>query len=1076
MQIDRLTHGSISAMFKAYDSKDDEIEAMYTGDALDRSSMQRLLEYLRSTSARRLQGSDVTTVTSMDVSVELVNRLGPVRVTLTGEATIQAALLAKGDPVGWSSATVMHKRRLKPSVEVHEHRFRVNMKREETLKDIGELQSARAMACSWDPGSRKVYRMKRRFSFPSSDPSFRYDVTAVRQITHPSPTWAEMGAVPERYEVECEFISQNPDAPEKHLASSLLKCFGTLLKVLDDTDFLLTVSQRNSVLTEFLTLMHPSDRPTWSAQVVAGSVQHKFLPGPKPVTLEMHHLLEHGGSQRAVPSCEEDIQDTPQGTVSVVGGTPYTVTEKADGVHRVLFVSAQGKAYTLSVDGVIKVRDTGLRCRAAGRGSSSIIDGEYIAGNSSTGSLFAAYDAFFFEGGDVRRLELMRKAKDTSSAAVSDKKKSKGETRMERVVSRIDACQVVASALAESSSAVQGTGMRMMVKKFMRYEGDMDGLTACVRQVMARRDSKNYPYSIDGVILTPATWAMGAMSGAPNATAQSDGTWHATLKWKPPEQNSIDFLVRIIPGEIVRRKNASYRVAHLFVGYNPAKWDPVTTLALLTDAATPAARKAAGAYVERWFGVPGEQTGLHVCHLRVEDGDEDRMLCQSGEEVVDATIVEFTFDMEREDDLPVSFCWIPLRPRPDKTLRFTTSGGEITGAANDIGSALSVWMSILSPITEDVMCGRASRKQEHKDLPAAYYINKIRPGDGGMASMRDFHGWVKSTDLLLRLKGNTTRSLFDIGCGRAGDLHTWRKLGVSRVLGVDLYRAGIVDPENGGNMRILEVKKRNGRVGEPIPRIVLLQMDASKPIDAVQIDALDEASGDRQVARVVWSLVDSSSIKDDRLRRYHGFAGAGGFDVVSCQFAVHYFFSTPITLRAFAANVAKHIRPGGFFVGTCMDAHRVHAALGEKQCIQGVVAGKVIWRIHRLYKGFDPSADCRGNTGLRIKVYVQTIGQPLEEFLVDYRLLRVAMAEVGLVPPDASQLSGLGLSAKDVPEGTCTFEAAFERLRGQCADGQHENEKDRHTTSSLQMSDDEKAFSFLNRWFIFVKTSRSRTI
>lgn len=980
MQIDRLTHGAISAMFKAYDSEQaDEIEAMFTGEALDRSSMQRLLEYLRSTSARRLQGSEVTTTTSLDVGVDLVNRLGSVRVTLTGEDVIQAALMTRGDPSGWSTATVMHKRRLRPTVEVHEHRFRVNMKREEALTDDGEQASARVMASSWDPGTKKVYRMKRRFSFPSPDPCFRFDVTAVRQITHPSPTWVELSAVPERYEVECEYmavVTVVQPSPEK-LATSLLKCFGTILKVLDDTDFLLTVSQRDSVLSEFLTMMHPSDRKTWTAQVVAGSVHAKFLPGPKPVTLEAHHLIEHGGmksssrsrrsQKHAVPACEQDIQETAQGSVSVVGGTPYTVTEKADGVHRVLFVSSKGKAYTLSVDGVVRVRDTGLTCRAGGRGSSSIIDGEYIPGNATAGALFAAYDAFFFEAGDVRRLPLMLK----------DEEASKSESGV-RVLSRLAACQVVASALAESSKALQvSMSTRMMVKKFMRYEGDMDGLTACVRQVMARRDAKNYPYSIDGVILTPATWPMGAKSDAPDAASQSDGTWPATLKWKPPEQNSIDFLVKIIPGEIVRRNNASYRVAHLFVGYDPAKWDPVTTLALLTDSATPAARKAGGAYIERWFGVPGEQAGLHVCHIRVEDGDEERMLCRSGDEVVNATIVEFTFDLEREEDVPLSFCWIPLRPRPDKTQRYTTSGGDIGGAANDIATALSVWMSILSPITEDVMCGRAPRAggNQAKDLPAAYYINKVRPGDGGMASMRDFHNWVKSADLLLRLRGNTTRSLFDIGCGRGGDLHTWRKLGVSRILGVDLYRAGIVDPENGGNMRILDMKKRNGRMGDPFPRIVLLQMDASRPIDAVQIDALDEASGDRQVARVVWSLVDSSSIKDERLRRYHGFAGAGGFDVVSCQFAVHYFFKTPLTLRSFASNVAKHIRPGGFFVGTCMDAHRVHAALGDKLCIQGVVGGKVIWRIQRLYEGFDPSADCRTHRGCASRCTSRPLGR-----------------------------------------------------------------------------------------------------
>lgn len=1072
MQIDRLTHAAISTLFKAYDaSAHDEIEALYTGEPLDRVAMQRLLGYLRTTTARRLQGSEVQTHVMLDISVEMAGRLGGVRVTLEGEAVVRGAL---GNPShqAWTSATVIHKRRLRPSVDVHEHRLRVNLKREEPVDKSGEVAEARAAACSSGPGgARRLYRLKRRFSFPSVDELFRYDVTAVRQILHQSPSWAELSDVPERYEVECEMVGPlGKGETADRMATSLLKSFGTLLKVLDDTDRLMTVTQRNMVLTEFLSLMFPADKNAWTSQVVAGAVQPRFLPGPKPVTLESHHLIERERrSSTKAPVCEDGIEDMGE-TVSAVSGVPYTVTEKADGVHRVLFVSREGRAYTLSVDGVVKVRDSGLSCRAGGRGTASILDGEFIQGTSLAGAIFAAYDAFFFEGVDVRRLALMLVEKDTEKS----KTKTESKANSREVHSRLEACQVVSSALASVSSSTTADATRVIVKRFLRYDGDMHGLTSCVRQIMARRDAANFPYTIDGIILTPAAWPVGAMSATGDAKSDSV-TWQAVLKWKPPDQNSIDFLVRLVPGEIVRRDSVSYRVAHLYVGYLPSKWNPVTTLALLTDAVAAPVR-GGGPYMERLFGIPGEEGvgTLHVCHLRVVDGDEDRVLCKNGEDIVDATIVEFAYDMTpttlKEDG---SFRWVPLRPRPDKTQRYLTSGGEIAGAANDIRSALSVWMSIQAPITEDVMCGRTERQLTTADdtsepsLPAAYYLKKVRPGDGGLACMRDFHNWVKSSDLLMRLKGPTTRSLFDIGCGRAGDLHTWRKLGVSRVLGVDLFRSGIVDPENGANVRILEMKRRNGRRGDPFPRIVLLPMDASLPLDAMQIDGMDEQSGDRQVARVIWSLVDAGSVRDERLRRYHGFAGAG-FDVVSCQFAVHYFFRTPVTLAAFASNVARNIRRGGFFVGTCMDAHRVHAAFGAKQCIQGLAGGKVIWRLQKLYDAFDGS-DSTQNTGLRIKVYVQTIGQVLEEFLVDYRLLRSAMAQVGLVPPDAEQLGTLGLTEKQAPDGTCTFESAYARMSVVSS-----STTDPHVTSALAMTEAERQFSFLNRWFVFVKARPSK--
>lgn len=102
---------------------------------------------------------------------------------------------------------------------------------------------------------------------------------------------------------------------------------------------------------------------------------------------------------------------------------------------------------------------------------------------------------------------------------------------------------------------------------------------------------------------------------------------------------------------------------------------------------------------------------------------------------------------------------------------------------------------------------------------------------------------------------------------------------------------------------------------------------------------------------------------------------------------------------------------------------------------------------------------------------MQTIGQAVDEFLVDYRLLRAAMAEVGLVPPDAQQLSQLGLDDEDSLDGTCTFDSSFARMQRLNTAGKTGGDK--HVLTALGMTDDEKAFSFMNRWFIFVKSDRA---
>ena len=44
------------------------------------------------------------------------------------------------------------------------------------------------------------------------------------------------------------------------------------------------------------------------------------------------------------------------------------------------------------------------------------------------------------------------------------------------------------------------------------------------------------------------------------------------------------------------------------------------------------------------------------------------------------------------------------------------------------------------------------------------------------------------------------------------------------------------------------------------------------------------------------------------------------FDVVSCQFAMHYAFDSEQRARTFLRNVATRLRPGGVFIGTIPSA------------------------------------------------------------------------------------------------------------------------------------------------------------
>lgn len=47
------------------------------------------------------------------------------------------------------------------------------------------------------------------------------------------------------------------------------------------------------------------------------------------------------------------------------------------------------------------------------------------------------------------------------------------------------------------------------------------------------------------------------------------------------------------------------------------------------------------------------------------------------------------------------------------------------------------------------------------------------------------------------------------------------------------------------------------------------------------------------------------------------------FDIVSCQFALHYAFRSEKALRQMLYNISAGLRKGGYFIGTLPDAERI---------------------------------------------------------------------------------------------------------------------------------------------------------
>ena len=194
-------------------------------------------------------------------------------------------------------------------------------------------------------------------------------------------------------------------------------------------------------------------------------------------------------------------------------------------------------------------------------------------------------------------------------------------------------------------------------------------------------------------------------------------------------------------------------------------------------------------------------------------------------------------------------------------------------ATNTTHVARMTLNSIRRPITEAMLRGEAtpppSLKEHHRRIVASTYA------DAAMRALRARRAGTYA-DAVRRAPRDLI--LADLMCGTGNDLRAWAAAGFRYVDGVD------IDAEN---IAIAKRRLTVARRSALLPMVTLQEADMSDP---------------------------------DAFAAFHG----GQYDVVSCHFAIHFAVRT---LEQFLLGVASILRPGGVFVGTCMDGALVQKAL-----------------------------------------------------------------------------------------------------------------------------------------------------
>lgn len=784
----------------------------------------------------------------------------------------------------------------------------------------------------------------------------------------------------------------------------ILKTIIKSLQAINMSSMLLTKIQQKQILDEYYNLVK-NDIEISYYNKKANDIP---LITPKPITLERINMID----------------PKEYGAVSIL--SEYTVTEKADGERLLMFVNNTGNVYT--INNTYVVENTGIQMPPTFY--NSIIDGEFIKCNkrkdNANKDLFAAFDMYYSGGKNITNLPL-----------INDK-----ECRNNYMIK-------FAKQFPTNKGHVE------FIAKEHKYSQNIFEDT---KQILT--NANTYPYEIDGLIFTPAKLALYSYYTNNPVKLTDNMKWDRVFKWKPEEQNTIDFLVTI--DKTITKNGLKYKQAKLYVGYNASQWEDIDIekgLKLRYDKEyAKENRKSYQSFVPVLFRPTVFYTpGVEYSHIKINSKGELR--AENNDLIDTNSIVEFKYI--NDPTIPVSERWRPIRVRDDKTRIFRK--GILSKTANELGVALNIWRSIHIPVTTSMIMGNepvfnkelsdnmSDRLLESDDV---YYSRNIPRDYLQSVHMLNFHN--QGIKKYLYNKPTKKGSLLELCCGEAGDLNRWIESGYTFILGIDFVKKNIYNPKSGCYSRMLKRRNQYVRNINPtnkvyFPDMVFAAGDCSA---SIKNGEASKVINDTQSEKILQIVMNRQSSVNKHIKYIAG-KGKDGFDAVSCMFAIHYFFESEDKLDGFLKNVSDNLKTKGVFFCTFMNGGVVEKAINDNggDMIEGrkfkedYTNGMPLWAVIRRY-----NKDQETLYGKKIDVYIENTQKLIPEYMVSFQLL-------------VKKASDYGLQLLE----TEMFEESFNKLKNKIPENEDEYTHLDQDILNLDKDDIQKQFSFLNQWTIFQK-------
>ena len=301
-----------------------------------------------------------------------------------------------------------------------------------------------------------------------------------------------------------------------------------ILKLIENTENLITYTKKLEIIDVY-------------SQLTNQKGNKKRLIGPQPISMSLNEL-------------------NPENPHSIFYS--YAVTEKADGIRAQLIIMNDKRGYLLTSlkdiyrDKIFpRIIDTGLEF--SGLNGVWLLDGEYITedkvGIKLKTLLYKIFDIYYAGDGASKYPEEAYKYPWINP--------TEGISRSQIVQDFMESSNIKClrksnNLLIDCKTYYYGPKKMTRTKK-----GKYRNLTLIGKecQRIFNLDKNDYGYRIDGLIFLPIFKPVQSLNETPMQNFGGGegnyvgGSWNINYKWKPPEENSIDFKLKIIKDE--RKKN-----------------------------------------------------------------------------------------------------------------------------------------------------------------------------------------------------------------------------------------------------------------------------------------------------------------------------------------------------------------------------------------------------------------------------------------------------------------------------------------------------------------------------------------